>query len=65
MVCSECGEHFSVFEVATKLKLFHNIDYSDIPGSMCYDCALEYVEENSVTLFEGSDYDPDDPDTYW
>lgn len=65
MVCPECGEHFKVFEVALKLKLLHNVDYNDIPEQLCYNCSLAYVEENSVTLFEGSEYDIDDPESHY
>lgn len=64
MICPVCGDHFSVRKVREFLEMENGVDYDDLPERMCYDCALAYIQENSVTLFEGSDYDPDDPDSW-
>lgn len=57
MICPVCGAHFKVFEVAATLKLLNNVDYNDLPERMCYECSLAYIQENSVTLFEGTEDD--------
>ena len=62
MICPRCGEEFSVSEVRDELFYKFNIDFDDLPEPMCLDCAAADIQENSVTLFEGSEYDPDDPD---
>lgn len=59
MICSRCGEHFKVKEVTDILKLLNNVDYDDIPERVCYNCALDYIHERTVTLFEGCEDDDD------
>lgn len=65
MICPYCGEHFKVMETRIKLKLLHNVDYKDLPDKICYHCALSYVQAHSVTLFEDSEYDIDDPESHY
>ena len=65
MICPRCGASFIVREVRADLDLYNDVDYDDLPERMCYDCALAYIEENSVTLFEDSEYDIDDPESHY
>lgn len=64
MICPRCGAEFKVREVKEQLE-FNNVDYDDLPERMCYYCALNYIQENSVTLFEGTEYDIDDPEYHY
>ena len=65
MVCPKCGAKFKVREVKEQLYFDNNVDYDDLPERLCSYCALAYIQENSVTLFEGTEYDIDDPEYHY
>lgn len=66
MVCPICGKHFKVAFVRTQLYLLHDLDYDeDIPGRWCYECSMDHVRAHSITIFEGSEYDIDDPEYHY
>lgn len=65
MKCSKCGVTFDKDEVESELYFRFHVNFDDLPEPMCLDCAADHIKENSIDIADNSDYDADDPETYY